>query len=169
MPDHPDTLSKSWPEEYRQWGGERRDGDHVFQRDEIHSGNPGSTRPTEDRSLLRTAVAPGRMVGGKLIRRSIIYQNNQFVVNAFASKKLQGPAYLVLQWLSSQSIFNWMTGNPAGYLDPNHTSSLSDPLVRSSYKPYACDRLKEIITAPPILAIRGAREYTPWTTTCRRR
>ncbi len=34
--------------------------------------------------------------------------------------------------------------------------------MRSSYKPYACDKLKEIIphTAPLILAIRGAREYT---------
>jgi multiple sugar transport system substrate-binding protein len=68
----------------------------------------------------------------------------------------------VLQWLSSRHIFDWLTGNPAGYMDPNRVSALSDPLVRASYKPYACDKLKEIIphTAPPILAIRGAREYT---------
>jgi len=47
-------------------------------------------------------------------------------------------------------------------MDPNHKSALDDPLVRSSYKPYACDKLKQIIphTAPCILAIRGAREYT---------
>ena len=161
---YPDTLSKSWPEEYAAMGAGNAAMATMFSNvTKFIPGNPGlDTANPKIGSLLRTAVAPGRMVGGKLIRRSIIYQNNQFVVNAFASKKLQEPAYLVLQWLSSRSIFNWMTGNPAGYLDPNHTSSLSDPLVRSSYKPYACDKLKEIIphTAPPILAIRGAREYT---------
>jgi multiple sugar transport system substrate-binding protein len=47
-------------------------------------------------------------------------------------------------------------------MDPNRISALDDPLVRSSYKPYACDELKQIIphTAPCVLAIRGAREYT---------
>ena len=161
---YPDTLSKSWPEEYAAMGAGNAAMATMFSNvTKFIPGNPGlDTANPKIGSLLRTEVAPGRMVGGKLIRRSIIYQNNQFVVNAFASKKLHEPAYLVLQWLSSRSIFDWLTGNPAGYLDPNHTSALSDPLVRSSYKPYACDKLKEIIphTAPPILAIRGAREYT---------
>jgi len=46
-------------------------------------------------------------------------------------------------------------------MDPNRISALNDPLVRASYKPYACDALKVIIphTAPDIVAIRGAREY----------
>jgi multiple sugar transport system substrate-binding protein len=158
---YPDTLSKSWPEEYAAMGAGGAAMGSFFSNVTkfITKGSPldkgfGHT--------LRTEVAPGRMVGGKLVQRSIIYQNNQFVVNGFSNKKLQEPAYLVLQWLSSRHIFDWLTGNPAGYMDPNRVSALSDPLVRASYKPYACDKLKEIIphTAPPILAIRGAREYT---------
>jgi len=161
---YPDTLSKGWPEEYAAMGAGNAAMASMFSNvTKFIPGNPGlDTANPKIGSFLRTEVAPGRMVGGKLIRRSIIYFNNQFVVNAFSNKALHEPAYLVLQWLSSKSIFDWFTGNPAGYMDPNHTSALNDPLVRSSYKPYACDKLKEIIphTAPPILAIRGAREYT---------
>lgn len=111
---------------------------------------------------IRTTLPPGRMVNGKLVQRSVIYFNNQFVVNAFSDPSLHEAAYLVLQWLSSKHVFDWLTGNPAGYMDPNRVSALDDSLVRSSYKPYACDELKTIIphTAPPILSIRGAREYT---------
>ena len=156
-----DTLSKSWPEEYALLGAGGAAMATTFSNVTkfITAGSPLDKGFGKN---LRTEVAPGRVVGGKLVRRSVIYQNNQFVVNAFAKKALQEPAYLVLQWLSSQHIFDWLTGNPAGYMDPNHTSALSDPLVRESYKPYACDKLKQVIphTAPPILAIRGAREYT---------
>ena len=156
-----DTLSKSWPEEYALLGAGGAAMATTFSNVTkfITAGSPLDKGFGKN---LRTEVAPGRVVGGKLVRRSVIYQNNQFVVNAFAKKALQEPAYLVLQWLSSQHIFNWLTGNPAGYMDPNHQSALSDPLVRESYKPYACDKLKQVIphTAPPILAIRGAREYT---------
>ena len=37
-----------------------------------------------------------------------------------------------------------------------------DPLVRASYKPYACEKLKIIVpnTAPPIARMRGANDYT---------
>jgi multiple sugar transport system substrate-binding protein len=156
-----DTLSKSWPEEYALLGAGGAAMATTFSNVTkfITAGSPLDKGFGKN---LRTEVAPGRVIGGKLVRRSVIYQNNQFVVNAFSKKALQEPAYLVLQWLSSRHIFNWLTGNPAGYMDPNHQSSLSDPLVRESYKPYACDKLKQVIphTAPPILAIRGAREYT---------
>lgn len=161
---YPDTLSKSWPEEYAAMGAGNAAMASMFSNaTKFIPGNPQlDTANPKIGSLLRTELAPGRVIGGKLIRRSIIYFNNQFVVNAFSNKKLHEPAYLVLQWLSSRQIFDWYTGNPGGYLDPNHTSALDDPLVRASYKPYACDKLKEIIphTAPAILAIRGAREYT---------
>jgi multiple sugar transport system substrate-binding protein len=156
-----DTLSKSWPEQYATMGAGNAAMASMFSNVTKFI-TAGSPLDKGFGKYLRTEVAPGRVIRGKLIRRSIIYFNNQFVVNAFADKKLHEPAYLVLQWLSSRHIFNWMAGNPAGYMDPNHRSSLDDPLVRASYKPYACDKLKQIIprTAPCILAIRGAREYT---------
>jgi multiple sugar transport system substrate-binding protein len=156
-----DTLSKSWPEQYAAMGAGNAAMASMFSNVTkfIVAGSP------LDKGFgkyLRTEVAPGRNVNGKLVRRSILYFNNQFVVNNFSAKKMHEPAYLVLQWLSSRNVFDWYTGNPAGYMDPNHKSALDDPLVRSSYKPYACDKLKQIIphTAPCILAIRGAREYT---------
>ena len=156
-----DTLSKGWPEEYALMGAGGAAMATMFSNVTKFI-TAGSPLDKGFGKYLRTELAPGRVVGGKLIRRSVIYQNNQFVVNAFSNKEQHEAAYLVLQWLSSRHIFNWLTGNPAGYLDPNHRSSLDDPLVRASYKPYAADKLKQIIpnTAPPILAIRGAREYT---------
>jgi multiple sugar transport system substrate-binding protein len=158
---YPDTLSKSWPEEYAAMGaGGAAMGSFFSNVTKFIT--EGSPLDKGFGKYLRTEVAPGRMINGKLVRRSIIYQNNQFVINNFANKKLQEPAYLVMQWLSSRHVFDWLTGNPAGYMDPNRVSSLNDPLVRASYKPYAADKLKEIIphTAPPILGMRGAREYT---------
>jgi multiple sugar transport system substrate-binding protein len=156
-----DTLSKGWPEQYAAMGAGNAAMATMFSNVTKFI-TEGSPLDKGFGKYLRTEVAPGRSINGKLVRRSILYFNNQFVVNNFSAKNMHEPAYLVLQWLSSQHIFNWYTGNPAGYMDPNHSSALNDPLVRSSYKPYACDKLKQIIphTAPCILAIRGAREYT---------
>jgi multiple sugar transport system substrate-binding protein len=159
---YPDTLSKSWPEQYALMGAGGAAMATMFSNvTKFIPGNPALDTGHVGK-FLRTELAPGRVINGKLIRRSVIYQNNQFVVNNFSNKALQEPAYLVLQWLSSHNIFDWLNGNPGGYMDPNRTAALNDPLVRSSYKPYACDKLKTIIphVAPPILSIRGAREYT---------
>jgi multiple sugar transport system substrate-binding protein len=158
---YPDALSQSWPTEYATMGaGGAAMGSFFSNVTKFIVA--GSALDKGYGKYIRTAVAPGRMIGGKLIRRTAIYQNNQFVVNAFSDSKVHEAAYLVLQWLSSKHIFDWLTGNPAGYMDPNRVSALNDPLVRASYQPYACDELKQIIPhcAPCILAIRGAREYT---------
>ncbi|MBV9049268.1 MAG: extracellular solute-binding protein [Solirubrobacterales bacterium] len=158
---YPDTLSKSWPEEYAAMGaGQAAMGSFFTNVTKFITA--GSPLDKGYGKYIRTSVAPGRMVNGKLVRRSVIYQNNQFVVNTFSDSSLHEVAYLVLQWLSSRHIFDWLTGNPAGYMDPNRVSALDDPLVQASYTPYGCAELKQIIphTAPPILAIRGAREYT---------
>lgn len=157
---YPDALSTFWPTEYAAMGaGQAAMGSFFSNVTKFIT--KGSSLDKGYGKYIRTSVAPGRMVNGKLVRRSGIYFNNQFVVNAFSSSSLHEAAYLVLQWLSSRQIFDWLTGNPAGYMDPNRISALDDPLVRASYKPYACDALKVIIphTAPTICAIRGAREY----------
>jgi len=112
--------------------------------------------------FLRTEVAPGRMVRGRLVRRPVFYFNAQFGVNAFSDSDLHEAAYLVLQYISGGRVSSWYTGNPGGYFDPNRNAQLNDPLVRASYKPYAADKLKQIIprTAPTILGMVGAAEYT---------
>lgn len=158
---YPDTLSKGWPEQYAAMGAGQAAMASMFSNCTkfITKGSPldkGFGR------YLRTEVAPGRMVGGKLVRRPVIYFNANFGVNAFSDKKLHEAAYLVLQYCSGGRITAWYTGNPGGYFDPNRMIQLNDPLVRASYKPYACDELKKIIprTAPSIAGMQGAAEYT---------
>ena len=158
---YPDALSKSWPEQYAAMGAGQVAMASMFSNVTkfIVKGSPFD-KGFGDK--IRTAMAPGRMVGGKLVRRAVIYYNAQFAVNAFSNSKLHEAAYLTLQWAGSGQIFTWMAGNPAGYFDPHGNSQLNDPLVRSSYKPYGCNELKIIIpnTAPPIAAIHGATAYT---------
>ena len=158
---YPDTLSKSWPEQYAAFGAGQLAMASMFSNCTkfIVKGSPLDKGFGQ---YIRTALAPGRMVGGKLVRRSVIYFNAQFAVNAFSNSKLHEAAYLALQWAGSGHIFTWMAGNPAGYFDPHGTAQFNDPLVRSSYQPYACDQLKIIVpnTAPPIAGMRGANDYT---------
>jgi multiple sugar transport system substrate-binding protein len=158
---YPDTLSKSWPEQYAAMGAGQVAMASMFSNcTKFIPGNPSLDKGFG--KYIRTAMAPGRQVGGKLVRRSVIYFNAQFAVNAFSDKKLYEAAYLALQWAGSGQIFSWMSGNPAGYFDPHGNSQFNDPLVRASYKPFACDSLKVIVpnTAPPIAGIRGSNDYT---------
>jgi multiple sugar transport system substrate-binding protein len=158
---YPDTLSKSWPEQYAAFGAGQLAMASMFSNCTKFI-TKGSSLDKGYGQYLRTALAPGRMVNGKLVRRSVIYFNAQFAVNRFSSSKLYEAAYLVLQWAGSGQIFSWMAGNPAGYFDPHGNSQFTDPLVRASYKPYACEQLKIIVpnTAPPIAGMRGANDYT---------
>ncbi|HZR93173.1 MAG TPA: extracellular solute-binding protein [Gaiellaceae bacterium] len=158
---YPDALSKSWPEQYAAMGAGQLAMASMFSNcTKFIPGNPSLDKGFG--KYLRTALAPGRMVGGKLVRRSVIYFNAQFAVNAFSNSKLHEAAYLVLQWAGSGHIFTWMAGNPAGYFDPHGNAQFNDPLVRASYKPFGCDELKIIVpnTAPPIAGMRGANDYT---------
>lgn len=158
---YPDALSKSWPEQYAAVGAGQAAMASMFSNCTkfIVEGSP------LDKGFgkyLRTELAPGRVINGKLVRRSINYFSSQMGVNAFADAKYHEAAYLVLQWFSGGRISSWYTGNPAGYFDPNRPAQLNDPLVRASYKPYACDKLKQIIprSVPTISSLVGAAEYT---------
>ena len=155
------ALSTAWPEQYAALGAGQAAMASVFSN---------ATKFIVKRSpldkgfgkFLRTEVAPGRIVGGRLIRRPVFYFNAQFGVNAYSDSDLHEAAYLVLQYISGGRVSSWYTGNPGGYFDPNRNVQLNDPLVRASYKPYAADKLKQIIprTAPTILGMVGAAEYT---------
>ena len=155
------ALSTAWPEQYAALGAGQAAMASVFSNATkfIVKGSPLDKGYGK---FLRTEVAPGRIVGGKLVRRPVIYFNAQFGVNAFSDDKFHEAAYLVLQYISGGRVSSWYTGNPGGYFDPNRGAHLKDPLVRASYKPYAADKLKEIIplTAPTISGMIGAAEYT---------
>lgn len=155
------ALSTAWPEQYAALGAGQAAMASVFSNATkfIVKGSPLDKGFGK---FLRTELAPGRMVGGKLVRRPVFYFNAQFGVNAFSDSKLHEAAYLVLQYISGGRVSSWYTGNPGGYFDPNRNAQLNDPLVRGSYKPYAADKLKQIIprTAPTILGMVGAAEYT---------
>jgi multiple sugar transport system substrate-binding protein len=57
-------------------------------------------------------------------------------------------------------MYTYLSANPAGYQDPHHKITLTDPLAAASYKPFGMKALKAIIprSVPPI-TIRGAGEY----------
>ena len=156
----PGALSKDWLAQYQIFG--------------TGNGVQGGTFPnvtkliqpankTLDKGFgkfLKTDVQPGRMVNGKLVRRTVIFYNISYGVNAFAPKSHHEAAYLFLQWAGGARMYTYLTANPGGYQDPHHTISLSDPLVIKEYQPQAVRALKEIIPrSAPGITIRGAPQY----------
>jgi multiple sugar transport system substrate-binding protein len=156
----PGALSKDWLAQYQIFG--------------TGNGVQGGTFPnvtkliqpankTLDKGFgkyLHTDVQPGRMVNGKLVRRTVIFYNISYGVNAFAPKAHHEAAYLFLQWAGGARMYTYLTANPGGYQDPHHTISLSDPLVIQEYQPQAVRALKEIIPrSAPGITIRGAPQY----------
>ena len=118
--------------------------------------------------VLRTELTPGRLIDGNYVRRPVIFFNIAWGVNGFADPARHEAAYLFAQWAGGARLFTWLTQNPAGFMDPHHTYSFSDPGViggyepgQGGYKPEGTANLKRIIpyTAPPI-TLRGAAEYT---------
>ncbi len=107
---------------------------------------------------LRTGLAPGRIVDGKLIRRTVWWPNITLAVST--QTKYPEAAYLFLQWADSSSMFTFMVGNPAGYYDPFQVSDFKDPVVVGSYHEYHVPTMTASIehSVPP-LNINGASEY----------
>ena len=100
------------------------------------------------------------MVNGKLVRRTVIFYNISYGVNAFAPKSHHEAAYLFLQWAGGARMYTYLTANPGGYQDPHHTISLNDPLVIQEYQPQPVRALKQIIPrSAPGITIRGAPQY----------
>ena len=156
----PGALSKDWLAQYQLFGA--------------GNGVQGGTFPnvtkliqpankTLDKGFgkyLKTDVQPGRMVNGKLVRRTVIFYNISYGVNAFAPKSHHEAAYLFLQWAGGARMYTYLTANPGGYQDPHHTISFNDPLVIQEYQPQPVRALKEIIPrSAPGITIRGAPQY----------
>ena len=155
----PGALSKDYIAQYQLYGaGSGIQGGTFPNVTKIVPGDPDLDKGFG--KYLQTDVMPGRIVNGKLIRRTAIHYNISYGVNAFAPKSHHEAAYLFLQWAGGARMYTYLTANPAGFQDPHHIITFDDPLAKESYKPYMMKALKEIIprSAPPI-TIRGAGEY----------
>ena len=156
----PGSLEKDWIAQYKVLGA----GNGVMSPSfpnltKIMPGNPAYDTANVGK-YVKTGLMPGRVVGGKLVRRPVIFYNITYGVNNHVSSDRQLATYLFLQWAGAARPYTQLTFNPAGYQDPHHKFSLADPLVVASYKKTTVDAFKEIVprTAPPI-TIRGGSEY----------
>jgi multiple sugar transport system substrate-binding protein len=128
-----DGLSWGWPEQYANFAAGGAAITCAFPNMPKFLDNPGN-KDSKIVGKIKTGLAPGRIVNGKLIRRSVWWPSIGHGVAA--NSKYAEATYLALQWASSGKIYTWMTGNPAGYYDPVHVSDFRDPVVVGSYHDY---------------------------------
>jgi multiple sugar transport system substrate-binding protein len=157
----PGALSKDWISQYQTFGAGNGVMGGTFSN---VTKLVVAANPAFDKGFgkdLRTDVQPGRIVNGKLVRRTVIHYNISYGVNAFSPKSHHEAAYLFLQWAGGARMYTYLTANPGGYQDPHHTISFHDPLVIQSYGAEPVKALTEIVprTAPPI-TLRGGPQYT---------
>ncbi len=153
----PDALSWGWPEQYANIAAGGTAITAAFPNMPKFLDNPGN-KDSKIVGKMASGLAPGRIVDGKLIRRTVWWPNVTLGVST--KSKCAEAAYLFLQWANSPSIFPWMVANPAGFMDPFQVTDFEDPIVVASYKPYQVDSYKLSIprSVPPI-NINGTNEY----------
>jgi multiple sugar transport system substrate-binding protein len=130
---HKDGLSWGWPEQYANFAAGGAAITCAFPNMPKFLDNPGN-KDSKIVGKIRTGLAPGRIINGKLIRRAVWWPSIGHGVAA--NTKYPEAVYLFLQWASSGRIYTWMTGNPAGYYDPVHVTDFKDPVVVGSYHAY---------------------------------
>jgi len=152
-----DALSWGWPEQYANMAAGGTAITCAFPNMPKFLDNPGNP-DSQIVGKLRTGLAPGRIVDGKLIRRTVWWPNITLAVST--QTKYPEAAYLFLQWADSPSMFTFMVGNPAGYYDPFQVSDFKDPVVVGSYHEYHVPTMTASIehSVPP-LNLNGASEY----------
>ncbi len=143
----PGSLEKDWIAQYKVMGaGNGFMGPSFPNLTKILPGNPDFDTANVGQHI-RTGLMPGRNVGGKIVRRPVIFYNISYGVNAHVSANRQLAAYLFLQWAGASKIYTWLTFNPGGYQDPHHKVSFTDPYVIASYKKTTMDAFKQIVPA----------------------
>ena len=152
-----DAVSWGWPEQYANMAAGGTAITCAFPNMPKFLDNPDN-KDSQIVGKLATGLAPGRIIDGKLIRRTVWWPNITLAV----STQTQYPeaAYLFLQWADSPSMFTFMVGNPAGYYDPFQVSDFKDPVVVGSYHEYHVPTMVSSIehSVPP-LNLNGASEY----------
>ncbi len=153
----PDALSWGWPEQYANMAAGGTAITAAFPNMPKFLDNPANP-DSKVVGKLASGVTPGRIIDGKLVRRTVWWPN----VTLGVSGRSQCPeaAYLFLQWANSPSIYPWMVANPAGFMDPFQVTDFEDPIVISSYHEYQVESYKQSIPrAVPPININGTNEY----------
>ncbi len=156
----PGALEKDWLAQYQLMGAGNGWGGGSFPNEtKLVPGNP-DLDTADVGQYIRSDVMPGREIDGQLIRRPVIFYNICYGVNAYADPSRHEAAYLFLQWAGGARVFTFLTFNPAGYQDPHHTYTFSDPYTAQSYKPQPLGEFQNIVprTAPPI-NLKGGGAY----------
>ena len=100
----PGSLEKDWVAQYKVMGaGNGFMGPSFPNLTKILPGNPDFDTANVGQHI-RTGLMPGRNVGGKLVRRPVIFYNISYGVNAHVSANRQLAAYLFLQWAGASKI-----------------------------------------------------------------
>jgi multiple sugar transport system substrate-binding protein len=153
----PDALAWGWPEQYNNMAAGGTAITCAFPNMPKFLDNPDNPDSTIA-GKLRTGIAPGRIIDGALIRRTVWWPNITFAVST--QTKYPEASYLFLQWGGSPSLFTFMVGNPAGYFDPFQVSDFKDPVVVASYHEYHVPTMTgSIERSVPPLNLNGASEY----------
>jgi multiple sugar transport system substrate-binding protein len=152
-----DAVSWGWPEQYANMAAGGAAMTAAFPNMPKFLDNAGN-KDSKIVGKLRTALTPGRIVDGKLIRRSVWWPN--ITLGVSTQSKYPDASYLFLQWANSPQMFSFMVGNPAGYYDPFQATDFKDPVVVGSYHDYHVPTMISTIehSIPP-LNINGASEY----------
>ncbi|NIN01825.1 MAG: extracellular solute-binding protein [candidate division Zixibacteria bacterium] len=151
---HKDAITWGWAEQYPAMAAGQAAMIETFQ-------NWSKFGETPDKPItygkVRSFGSPGRMIDGKLIRRTVWWPA---IGKAIATgTKYPEAAYLLLQWLTSGKVFTYVVANPAGYLDPCRVTDFKDPQVIKSYKPYNVKTYIDVIEhAAPCINVPGVLE-----------
>ncbi len=153
----PDAVSWGWPEQYANFAAGGAAVTCAFPNMPKFLDNPDNA-DSKIVGKLRTGLAPGRIIDGKLIRRTVWWPNITLAVST--QSMYPEASYLFLQWAGSSPMFTFMVGNPAGYYDPFQTQNFTDPVVVASYHEYHVPTMVSSIehSVPP-LNLNGASEY----------
>jgi multiple sugar transport system substrate-binding protein len=153
----PDAISWGWPEQYGNMASGGAAITCAFSNMPKFLDNKGN-EGSKVTGKLASSVPPGREIGGKVVRRGVLWFSLTSTVSA--QSKNREAAYLFLQWLGSSRIYSWMTANPGGYFDPFTLNDLSDPLVAETYHAYHVETIKETIKrAVPSINFAGATAF----------
>ena len=165
----PNVLRNIWIDQYASFGACNSVMGSTFPNvTKVTPGNPDLDTGACGR-FLATELTPGRVVDGQLVRRPVMFFNLSWGVNGFADPARHEAAYLFLQWSGGARIFTWMTGNPAGFMDPHHSYSFTDALTIDSYSRGSVNDRREksgevlqriIPFTAPLIQQQGAAEYT---------
>jgi len=153
---HADSAQWSWPEGYKLWGECGTALINSVPNLSKFMDSPGN----KAHNNTFTALAPGRILNDRLIRRSNQFPNVSHGVSS--QTKYPEAAYLLLQWASDGDLSSWLIANPAGYYDPCRESHWVDPIMIKSYKPYQIPVCKKThhITTPSVNVPGSIQFYT---------